>query len=129
MKLTEQKLKQIIKEVMDQPCEDIHPNTKQLILSGDKDYIIQGFELFSTLTELDIELKVHGGEERNKIPDPRVHLDVEGPDVQKFIECFHVDKLVSTRALEKFKKSGRVKLKFIPTGMRYSVFAKHFGGP
>ena len=129
MKLTEKKLKQLIKEVMNQPCEDIHPNIKQLILSGDKDYIIQGFELFSTLTDLDIKLRVHGGEERNKIPDPRVHLDVEGPDVQKFIECFHIDRLVWASTLEKFKKSGRVKLKFIPTGMRYSVFAKHFGGP
>ena len=129
MKLTEKKLKQIIKEVMDHPCEDIHPNIKQLILSGDKEHIIQGFELFSTLTELDIELKVRGGEERNKIPDPRVHLDVEGPDLQRFIECFHIDKLVSAKALEKFKKSGRVAMKFIPTGMRYNVFAKHFGGP
>ncbi len=128
MKLTEKKLKQMIEEAMNQPCEDIDPNIKSLILSGEKEQIIQGFELYSMVTDLDIDLDVHGGTPNGEIPDPRVHISVEGPDWQKFMECFRIDKLISERSRLLFIKVEKMKMAFVPTGMRYNVFKKHFAG-
>ena len=131
MKLTIENLRGIIKEElegMQQPCPDLHPKIKELLLSGVKDAIVQGFELFSALTELDIELETRTGpaavnpKDQTNIADPRVHIEVTGPDTEKFIRCMHFDKLVSPRRLEKMIADNHLKMSFIPTGMRYSVF-------
>jgi len=120
-------------EQMQQPCPDLHPKIKELLLSGVKDTIVQGFELFSALTELDIKLDVHGGRSKyygqdgKEISDPRIHIEVTGPDTVRFVKCMHFDKLISSKRLTGVEENKQFKFSFNTSGMRYSHFAKSFG--
>jgi hypothetical protein len=136
MKLTAKKLKQLIKEElenMQKTCPELHPGIKKLILSGQKEEIVQGFELFSVVTELDIEMNVQGGDSKyygqdgKEIPDPRIHIQVTGPDTEKFVKCLHFDKLISSGRLSDVEKDKEFKFSFNTTGMRYKHFVKSFG--
>ena len=136
MKLTVEKLKQLIKEELEsiqEACPELDPGIKKLILSGNKEEIVQGFELLSTITELDIKLDVHGGRSKyygqdgKEIPDPRIHIEVTGPDTARFVKCMHFDKLISSKRLAGVEENKQFKFSFNTSGMRYSHFAKSFG--
>ena len=136
MKLRIEDLRAIIKEEledMQQPCPPLHPKIKELLLSGVKESIVHGFELFSVITELDIELDVHGGmskyygQDGKEIPDPRIHIEVTGPDTARFVKCMHFDKLISSKRLAGVEKNKQFKFSFNTRGMRYSHLAKSFG--
>ena len=131
MKLTLKKIKQLIKEELkniDQDCLDFVPSIKKLWFSGEKELIIQGFELFHVLSGLDVNLNVHGGKPaREGLPDPRVHIEVSGSDLEKFIKCINFHELVSPGRYKKSLSDGLFKLSLIPTGMRYNMWKRSFG--
>jgi len=136
MNLTQKQLKQLIKEELSKldPCPKLDEKIGNLLMSTNKDSIIHGLHLYSSLNMhlFDIDLHAHGGKPsqgaKGPLPDPRIHIEFSGPDSEKFMKCLSLEALLPQpdkidMYLNRFKRMGKFKFSFIPNvGTRHSTW-------
>ena len=104
MKLTIESLKAIIKEEledMQQPCPDLHPKIKTLLIESDFELFLQAIELYIGMNGLNAEIPYTEKGFKNKREEQLGHEELffvlkgNPADVKLIVKCLNLKKLRS----------------------------------